>query len=89
MGSHSRSATPSQSSNLPVKKSEVTADLGGSKANGREGLSKIIIISLRMVVGLLTILGAWFVVKLSIDSKAQADWLAAPRDLGMKDFRIA
>ena len=80
------SATASKSSNLPAKKSAKTDDIDGSKANGREGPSKIIIVSLAMVVGLLTILGAWMVVKLSIDSKAQAYWLAAKRDLVMKDF---
>ena len=50
------SATPSEKSKLPVKKSETSADLAGLKTNGSEGPSRIVIVSLTMVVGLLTIL---------------------------------
>jgi hypothetical protein len=65
------SATPSQNSNLAVKKSMKAAYIDGPKACGKVGPSKIAIVTLAMVVGLLTILGAWFVVKLSIDWKVQ------------------
>jgi hypothetical protein len=80
------SAPPLQSSNVTVTENAKKADLDQSKTNGGNGPSKLVIVLVAMVVALATIVGAWMVVKWSIDCKTQAYWLAVKRDLVMKDL---